>query len=57
MGFKRSNMRVAIESFMQKNPDYMKYFYCEYCDGKMKFVKVDNKRVLQCSKCESIIKE
>lgn len=57
MGFKHNNMRVAIEDFMQNNPDYRKYFYCEYCDGKMKFVKVDDKRILQCSKCESSIKE
>ena len=57
MGFKRSNMRVAIEDFMQKNPDYRKYFYCEHCDGKMKFVKVDDKRILRCSKCKKEIEE
>ena len=57
MGFKRSNMRVAIEDFMQNNPEYRKYFYCEHCEGKMKFVTIDDKRVLQCSKCESSIKE
>ena len=51
MGFKRSNMRVAIEDFMQNNPDYRKYFYCEHCEGKMKFVLIDDKRVLRCSKC------
>ena len=45
MGFKRSNMRVAIEDFMQNNPDYRKYFYCEHCEGKMKFVLIDDKRV------------
>lgn len=57
MGFKRSNMRVAIEDFMQNNPDYRKYFYCEHCEGKMKFVLIDDKRVLQCSKCKKEIEE
>lgn len=57
MGFKRSNMRVAIEDFMQNNPDYRKYFYCEHCEGKMKFVTIEDKRVLQCSKCKKEIEE
>lgn len=57
MGFKHSNMRVAIEDFMQNNPDYRKYFYCEHCGGKMKFVKVDDKRILQCSKCGKEVEE
>ena len=51
MGFKRSNMRIMIDEFIKSNPQCRKYFYCEHCEGKMKFIEMEDKHILRCSKC------